>query len=847
MSNISKDEQFESINFVKVLREKESPFLHNLQIAFQEARELMANRTPCTFPNYTLHNIEHSIRIADYMYELVVNTLDNTESIGELDIVILLYSTILHDIGMVVSDDDIKYITNDNYLNEKNEKYPIQLSGIKNIDWIKDIENEEEQEKYAIQEYIRRIHGFRAKQYVIALQEERKGFFSIPDFSTLNFHEELALICQSHNESYNWIIKNLKEEQIKGKYKYSPQFCACLLRIADILDIDERRTPSNLFKNINPKGKSKEEWLQHRVIQNTNKIIHKNNKICFEFIGECSDAIIHRKIYHYLDWVKEEIIGAKKLIQKLPSRYFLDLDVDLLRKIEPKGNYTIPDNRMSIDYKAISTLLMGEKIYGNKKIGLRELLQNAMDACQLRSEIENRNYKIGDDKYEPCIKIILDEDNNEVRIKDNGIGMNLDVINKHFLSIGKSYYKSDEFKIRNYDYQPIGTFGIGFLASFMLSDKVLVKTKHLNSNILYEIELEQGEEYSCIKENENNRFEGTEIILDYDKILEVFEKKDFIREFIRENVISENIKYILFDGNESEMLNVGFNKSYDLQKELLIDISNYLSGIEGYISIKKDIPIYEKIADFNIEATLFYYENGEIISDRTRIDEILISKITKSDILEYFLIDFYDTPNYEHIHYYIFYDNNTEKSFEVENVATRELMNKKIEEYNNEATVEINLYQMYLYSGDGKYHYSIPYYSEHKEDQNLTDIDEVIYNPLGDFIYNEFNIGGIFNNGIYVPNDDYSPSWLYEHYTRFSGLEISEYSLNIKPGLALNVSRNSFYDSTDIEALQYAIYKAAHIAFFIESNLNDKQKTVLDSFTKIFFHETTKYCITKED
>lgn len=847
MSNINKDVQFESIKFVIVLREKESPFLHNLQIAFEQARELMSNRTPCTFANYTLHNIEHSIRIADYMYDIVKESLDNDiEPIGELDIVILLYSAILHDIGMVLDDEEIEDIESDNYLNEKNEKYPIQLSGIKNIDWIKSIENEDNQKKYAIQEYIRRIHGFRAKKYVIRLQLEQKNFFSIPNFSTLNFHEELALICQSHNESYDWIIKNLREEQIKGEYKYSPQFCACLLRIADILDIDERRTPSELFNSINPKGKSKEEWLQHRVIQNANKVIHKNGRICFEFIGECNDAKIHRKIYHYLDWVKEEIIGIKKIIQKLPSRYFLNFDVDLVRKITPKGNYTIPDNKMSIDYRAVSTLLMGEKIYGDKKFGLRELLQNAMDACKLRSEIENKNYKIGDDRYEPCVKIILDDANNEIRIKDNGIGMNLDVINKHFLSIGKSYYRSDEFKIGNYDYQPIGTFGIGFLATFMLSDKVVVRTKPLNFNILYEIELEQGEEYSCIKEAENNKLEGTEIILDYSKMLDVFEEEDSIEDFIRENVISEDVEFILYNKNENKLLNVGFNKNYDLQKELLIDVSNYLSGIEGYISIKKDIPIYEKIADFNIEAALFYYEKGEIISDRTRVDEILVSKITKSDILEYFMIDFYDTPNYEHINYYIFYDNNVEKTFEVENVAT-ELMNKKIDEYNNGATAEIKLYQMYLYSENGKYHYSIPYYSEHKEDQNLTDIDEVIYNPLGDFSYNEFSINGIFNNGIYVLNEDYFPSWLYEHYTRFSGLEISNYSLNIKPGLALNVSRNSFYDSTEIEELQYAIYKAAHIALFTESDLNDRQKAVLDSFTKMFFHEMTKYCITRKD
>lgn len=842
MSNIKKDVQFENIEFVKVLKAKESPFLHYIQVVFENARELMANRTPYAFPNYTLHNIEHSIRIANYMYDIVVNQLNTPNTIGELDIVIMLYSAILHDIGMVVNDEEVEQIRNDNYLIDTKNKYLIQVSGIKNIDWIKNIEKEEEQEKFAIQEYIRRMHGFRSKLYIETLHIEQKNLFLIPSFSTLNFHEELALICQSHNESYDWIKKNLKEEQIKGEYKYSPQFCACMLRLADILDIDERRAPSILLNSINPQGRNKEEWLQHRVIQNTNKIIHKNNRISFEFIGECHDAKIHRKIYHYLDWVKEEIVGAKALFQRLPSQYFLDLDVDIVRKIEPKGNYTIPDNKMSIDYNAVTTLLMGEKIYGDKKFGLRELLQNAMDTCKLRSEIETRNYEIGDERYEPCIKIILDETNNEVKIKDNGVGMNLDIINKHFLSVGKSYYKSEEFKIENYDYQPIATFGIGFLACFMLSDKVIVKTKHLNSNILYEIELEQGEEYSCIREEENNRFEGTEITLNYDKLMSVFEEESLIRKFIKDNIITEEIKFIIYNENTSENLNVGFNKKHDLQKELLIDMSNYLLGIEGFVSIKKKLPIYEKIADLNIEAALFYYENGKIISDRTCIDSFLISELTNRNILEYFLIDFYDKPNYEHINYYILYNNNTEKSFEVEKVIEKDLMNKKIEEYNNGATAEMNLYQMYLYNENNEYHYSIPYYSDHTESQNMIDIDDIVYNPLGDFTHNEFNIEGIFNNGVYVSNEDFLPSWLYEHYTRFTGLEVNGYSLNIKSGLDLNVSRNSFNNSADIEELQYAIYRAVHIAVCIESDLDENKKTVLKSFIEKFFFKKTKYC-----
>ncbi|KAA6308152.1 hypothetical protein EZS27_040169 [termite gut metagenome] len=69
--------------------------------------------------------------------------------------------------------------------------------------------------------------------------------------------------------------------------------------------------------------------------------------------------------------------------------------------------------------------------------------------------------------------------------------------------------------------------------------------------------------------------------------MSVFRKERLIRKFIKDNIITEEIKFIIYNENTSENLNVGFNKKHDLQKELLIDMSNYLLGIEGFVSIKK--------------------------------------------------------------------------------------------------------------------------------------------------------------------------------------------------------------------------------------------------------------------
>lgn len=110
-------------------------------------------------------------------------------------------------------------------------------------------------------------------------------------------------------------------------------------------------------------------------------------------------------------------------------------------------------------------------------------------------------------------------------IKDNGTGMSMDIIKKHFLNIGVSYYNSTDFLLKDLDYKPIGNFGIGFLSCFMLSDEVKVLTRHYKSKHKYLIELEKGNEWTSLTETEDVVFEGTEVILNYTNFIEVFDNK----------------------------------------------------------------------------------------------------------------------------------------------------------------------------------------------------------------------------------------------------------------------------------------------------------------------------------
>lgn len=95
------------------------------------------------------------------------------------------------------------------------------------------------------------------------------------------------------------------------------------------------------------------------------------------------------------------------------------------------------------------------------EVVMRELLQNAMDACK----IVKRDYNI---------KISVEEEDGKIflSILDNGIGMSIAEIKNYYLTIGKSGKR----EVSNVD-DLVGHFGIGALSMFLISDLIFVQTK----------------------------------------------------------------------------------------------------------------------------------------------------------------------------------------------------------------------------------------------------------------------------------------------------------------------------------------------------------------------------------
>ena len=131
--------------------------------------------------------------------------------------------------------------------------------------------------------------------------------------------------------------------------------------------------------------------------------------------------------------------------------------------------------------------IVANALYSNKDVFLRELISNSSDACdRLRYELVS-NKKIKANKNGQHIRIFVDTDKRTVSIIDSGIGMDRQDLIDNLGTIAKSGTGAimDELsktKDSEKSLNLIGQFGVGFYASFMVSNTVDVISKKIGTN-----------------------------------------------------------------------------------------------------------------------------------------------------------------------------------------------------------------------------------------------------------------------------------------------------------------------------------------------------------------------------
>ena len=117
-------------------------------------------------------------------------------------------------------------------------------------------------------------------------------------------------------------------------------------------------------------------------------------------------------------------------------------------------------------------------LYSDNEIFLRELVSNAVDATQKLKTLKTIG-ELNTDIKKLRVEVILDKSENTITIRDNGIGMTAEEVEKYINQIAFSGAEEFVNKYKDADKKNsiIGHFGLGFYSAFMVSKEVEIITK----------------------------------------------------------------------------------------------------------------------------------------------------------------------------------------------------------------------------------------------------------------------------------------------------------------------------------------------------------------------------------
>ena len=182
--------------------------------------------------------------------------------------------------------------------------------------------------------------------------------------------------------------------------------------------------------------------------------------------------------------------------------------------------------------------LMIHSLYSNKEIFLRELVSNASDACdKLRFEALDQPALL-DGEGELHVRVDFDKAARTITISDNGVGLSRDEAVANLGTIARSGTREFFSKLtgdKQKDAQLIGQFGVGFYSSFIVADKVTVRSRRAGApadqGIIWESD-GQGE-FTIAASEKTTR--GTDVVLhlraDEDEFLSGWKLREVLRRY----------------------------------------------------------------------------------------------------------------------------------------------------------------------------------------------------------------------------------------------------------------------------------------------------------------------------
>ena len=191
-------------------------------------------------------------------------------------------------------------------------------------------------------------------------------------------------------------------------------------------------------------------------------------------------------------------------------------------------------------------------LYSDNEIFLRELVSNAVDATQKLKTLKSVG-ELSTDLSKLRVEVILDKDKKTITIRDNGIGMTGEEVEKYINQIAFSGAEEfvNKYKDKDSKNSIIGHFGLGFYSSFMVSDNVEILTKSQIPN-------SKAVKWSCDGSPNYNMEEISKKTKGTDVVLHISEdSNEFLEESRLTTILNKYCKFLPVEikfGQKSEFI-----------------------------------------------------------------------------------------------------------------------------------------------------------------------------------------------------------------------------------------------------------------------------------------------------
>lgn len=478
------------------------------------------------FPEFTDHSPRHINDVLRTAASLVSDT--SRELLSPEDVAVLCMAILLHDCGMHLTKDGFRALVG-------SQSGPI-ISGLGDLPWHQlwkdflseahrfgqdklisifgdsepvlveqlNLDNLSERDCYLIGEFIRRHHARLAHE--IALNGVPNTSKISDRLDLVGFDHELrdlsGLIARSHGMSMRSTF-----EYVRTRYSLVPEyrhiktpFLMAVLRIADYIQVQSERALKSLLNVRELRSPfSRQEWRNHFAVRDVSPW-HDDPEALFVHAAPTDVKTYLRLDSLFKDIQREldeswatigEVYGRCGNLSKLGLTWRrIRSNLDATEKFSRTVAYIPVKAGFDSSGPDLLKLLVGPLYDYNHRVGIRELVQNAIDACRELSDLSgNSRSTSAIEPNEPDVVVDVQESEDGtgwVSVTDTGVGMTLDTVTRYFLVAGASFRNSDVWKRQHMDDEGQvrvlrgGRFGVGALAAFLLGEEIKVTTRHVD-------------------------------------------------------------------------------------------------------------------------------------------------------------------------------------------------------------------------------------------------------------------------------------------------------------------------------------------------------------------------------